>query len=223
MIRMAITTILTAGVLLALAGCQQEQPTLSRQQELERQLQIRYENPQAHYELARLYQAQGNPYRAEFHYKAAAQFDPANPVPQAALVRLYMDTNQKQKADTAADIYIQQAGVSAARSLELGRAFHRQNLPQYAERAYLQAERLDRRDPQIPKQLGYFYLRQGNKQAAQQAFLRSFELDPEQADIAAELGKMGVPVAVPPRKAVDVLGPLKDVQLRQPAPDRTIK
>ena len=206
MVRIAITALLTTAAVLALAGCNTDQTAdMTRKQQLQAALEKRYENPQAHYELGKIYHREGNLLRAEFHYNVAMGFDPAMRVAQAALVRAYQDGRNAEKARTAAQMYIQQASVSADASMALGRAFQREGLDEYALQAYTQAQNIDPNDPLIPKQLGYFHLRKGDRVRAESFLRRSFELNPDQPDVASELGRMGVQVQVPPRKAVDVM------------------
>jgi len=222
MVRIAITALLTGAAVLALAGCGGGDQTanLTRKQQLEASLQTRYENPQAHYELGRIYHREGNYLRAEFHYNVAIGFAPTFREAQAALVRAYQDSREPEKARTAAQMYIQQAAVSADALMALGRAFHREGLSEYALQAYTRAQSIDPNDYLIPKQLGYFYLRQGDRVRAETALRRSFELNPDQPDVSAELGKMGVQVQVPPRKAIDVM---RLSELEKAPADPTIK
>lgn len=222
MVRIAITAILSGAAMLAMAGCGKEQAAVetSRKEQLLATLDARYENPQAHYELGKIYHREGNPLRAEFHYNVAMGFDPALRPAQAALVRTYQDSRNPEKARTAAQMYLQQASISTEASMALGRAFQREGLDEYALQCYTQAQGLSPDDAMVHKQLGYFYLRQGDRVRAEQALRRSFELNPDQPDVSSELGKMGVSVQVPPRKAVDVM---RMSELKKEPVDLTIK
>lgn len=221
MVRIAITALLTTAAMLALAGCNKDQTAeMTRKEQLQAALETRYENPQAHYQLGKIYHREGNILRAEFHYNVAMGFDPTLRPAQAALVRAYQDGRDAEKARTAAQMYIQQASVSADASMALGRAFQREGLDEYALQAYTQAESIDPNDALIPKQLGYFYLRKGDRVRAETALRRSFELNPDQPDVASELGRMGVQVQIPPRKAIDVM---RMSELKKEPIDPTIK
>ena len=194
----------------------------ARKAELLTTLGGRYENPEAHYELGRIYHQEGLMERAEFHYNVAMGFDPVHRRAQAAMVKLLKDRRETQRSQIAADMYIKQASTSSDSLMALGRAFQREGLDDYALRSYQQAQSLSPNAAPIHKQLGYFYLRKGDRVRAESYLRRSFEIDPNQADVASELGRMGVRVQVPPRKATGFLGPIRDAVGGEPA-DPTIK
>ena len=189
-----------------------------RKAELQASLNARYENPDAHYELGKIYHQQGRLDRAEFHYNVAIGFDPAHRRSQAAMVKLHYDRNDAQRAAVIADTYINQAATRAGALMALGRSFQREGLDELALRCYNRARELSPNDASIHKQLGYFFLARDDSVRAESHFRRSFEIDHNQPDVAAELGRMGVRVQVPPRKSTGLLGPL-----RRAEPDETIK
>ncbi len=224
MIRMAITALLTTAAVLALAGCQKEivqtPVDSSRKAVLQSAIDTRYENPEAHYELGRIYHQEGSYERAEFHYNVAMGFAPKHRRVQASMVRLMQDRKDPARAASLAQMYIQQASISADVSMMLGRAFQREAMYDYAQQCYNQAAGLDPQNAAIHKQLGYFYLRRGDRVRAEGALRRSFELNPDQPDVSSELGRMGVAVTVPPRKAIDVM---RMSELAKEPVDETIK
>ncbi|NLK41398.1 MAG: tetratricopeptide repeat protein [Planctomycetes bacterium] len=189
-----------------------------RKGELLTSIAARYENPQAHYELGKIYHQEGRYDRAEFHYNVAISFDPVHRQAQAALVKLYQDRKDPQRARITAETYINQAATSAASLMALGRGFQREKLDDYALTCYKRAAELEPTSASIHKQLGYFYLSKGDTVLAENHLRRSFELDPNQPDVAAELGRMGVRVQIPARKSTGLLGPLRGAE-----PDETIK
>ncbi len=190
----------------------------ARKAELQTTIAARYENPQAHYELAKMYHQEGRYERAEFHYNVAMGFDPAHRKAQAAMVKLYQDRKDPQRAKITAEMYINQAATSASALMALGRSFQREKLDDYALTCYRRAQELSPNTASIHKQLGYFYLSKGDSVRAETHLRRSFEIDPNQPDVASELGRMGVRVQVPPRKSTGLLGPLRGAE-----PDETIK
>ena len=190
----------------------------ARKSELLTAIGARYENPQAHYELGKIYHQEGRFERAEFHYNVAMGFDPTHRRAQAAMVKLFKDRNDPQRAKITAEMYINQASTTADALMALGRGFQRERLDDYALTCYRRAQELSPNAAPIHKQLGYFYLSKGDNARAETHLRRSFEIDPHQPDIAADLGRMGVRVQVPPRKSTGILGPLRTAE-----PDETIK
>jgi len=174
-------------------------PTASRKADLLQQLERKFENPQAHYELGKLYQAEGLLPKAEYHYNVAMTFDPVLVEAQAAMVKLFLDSGDAAKGKTYADVYINQVSGSAVQSLRLAMAFQEVQLDEYALACYQQALNLAPNSARVNKQMGYYYLSKGDKVRAKEYLVRSFQLDPNQPEVAGELGRLGVEVRIPQR------------------------
>ena len=159
----------------------------------------KFENPQAHFELGRLYQDDGLWSRAEYHYNIVLGFNPVHRPAQAARVKVLGDGGDVDQASVSADFYINQAASSAMGSLKLALAFQKQELDEYALTCYRQALRLAPNSAKINRQIGYYYLSKGNKNQAQDYLRRSFQLNPNQPEVAYELGRLGVPARRPRR------------------------
>jgi len=168
--------------------------------ELLQRLERKFENPEAHFLLGRLYHKGGRYSRAEYHYEVALSFDPAHRRAQAGLVKLLRDRGETVKAEQRAAEFIGQVAGSAQGLLELGAAFESQQLDEQALRCYQRALGLEPQSAEVHKALGYYYLRRDNIDSAKEHFSRSFQLNPNQPDVAGELGRMGVEVRIP-RKA----------------------
>jgi Tfp pilus assembly protein PilF len=164
------------------------------------QLERKFENPQAHFELAQLYQAEGLLQKAEYHYNVALGFDPAHAQAQAAMVKLFFESGDPGKGKTYVDIYVNQAAGSAVQSLRLAMAFQTEELDEYALMCYQQALNLAPNSARVNKQIGYYYLSKNDKVRAKEYLVRSFQLDPSQPEVAGQLGRLGVEVRIP-RKA----------------------
>jgi tetratricopeptide (TPR) repeat protein len=171
--------------------------TYERKAELLNQIEAKYENPQAHYELGKLYQADGLWDKAEWHYNVALGFDPIHRQAQAAIVKLLAESGNQARSELSAEIYMNQAGTSASASLRLGQAFQRELMDNYAVACYQQALGLAPNSAAIHRQIGYYYLSKADKVRAEGYLRRSFQLDPYQAEVAGVLGRMGVVVQVP--------------------------
>jgi len=169
-----------------------------------RQLGKKFENPGVHFELGRLYQAEGEFDRAEYHYNVALGFDPAYRVVQAVMVKMLVDNGNAVDAQEYVDAYMSQASGSAMASLQLARAFANEGLDEYALAGYEQALRLGPDLPEVNKQVGYYYLGKADEDRAKEYLTRSFRLNPNQADVAGELGRLGVVVEVPQEPEEDV-------------------
>jgi tetratricopeptide (TPR) repeat protein len=165
------------------------------------ELQKKYENPQVHYELARLYHKAHSWQKAEDYYINAIGLDPANRAAQAGLVKLFIDRGDPSKAEQFANSYIRQAASSVRETLRLGWEFRQVKLDDYALRCFRQALAADANSAEANKQIGFYYRDKGDTTQAKQYLLRSFELDPRQPEVAGALGKMGVVVELPPEPA----------------------
>jgi uncharacterized protein HemY len=185
-------------------GCESEtksEPVLMSAEEKKtvvlEQLNRKFENPDAHFELGQLYQAEGNWTKAEYHYNVALGFDPAHRPAQAAIVKGLIRNGDKAKADQYAKAYINQVSSSATASLQLAEAFENNDLEGYAFDCYQQALRLKPNSPKVNKQVGYYYLKNEDEEKAKEYLSRSFQFNPNQADVAGELGRLGVVVRIP--------------------------
>ena len=164
--------------------------------QLQKQLEGKFENPEAHYKLGKLYQADRMWDKAEHEFSTALSFDPVYYEAQAARVKVLLDSSEKAKATLLADEYIRQAAVSAAGSLQLGLGFQKETLDDYALACYKQALNLAPNSAKITRQLGYYYLSKNQIDLAKDYLSRSFLLDPTQAEVAGELGRLGIAVQV---------------------------
>jgi tetratricopeptide (TPR) repeat protein len=176
-------------------------PKLSpRQQEVDLLAEInrKFENPDAHFRLGRLYQAEKRWEEAQYHYNIALSFDPVFWSAQAAIVSLLEQKGETGKARLAAQIYMNQTASSVERSLQLGQAFQDLQVGDYALECYEQALRLEPDSARIYKHIGSYYLARKDKARAEEYFRRSFNLDPLQSDVAYELGRLGVHIEFRP-------------------------
>ena len=170
-------------------------PVEQRKADLLRLLSRKFENPDVHFELGQVYQAEGLWSKAEYHYNVALSFDPAHRQAQAAMVKLFLDNGDAAKSKTYAEIYMNQVAGSASPSLELALAFQRQQFDEYALDCYRQALHLAPNSAKIHRQMGFYYLNnKDDKVKAEEHFVLSYQSDPRQPDVARELGRLGVEV-----------------------------
>ena len=162
-----------------------------------KQIDHNYTDPEPHYQLGKLYQADGLYNRAEWEFNVTLQFDPVSYKAQAAKVKLLMDMKQDDRAKMAAEIYMNQAAASAQASSLLGRAFQKEGLDDYALSAYQQAMSQAPNSAALQRQIGYYYLSQNDTVRAEEYLRRSIQLDPYQPEVAEQLGRMGVVVQLP--------------------------
>jgi tetratricopeptide (TPR) repeat protein len=158
----------------------------------------RWEDPQAHYQLARIYHKAQNWNKADYHYSNALMYDPANKAAQAGWVKLFIDRGDAAKAEQFASGYIRQAAPSVRETLRLGWEFRQVNLDEYALRCFRQALDADPNSSEACKQIGFYYRDKGDTAKEKQYLLKSFELNPRQPDVAGALGKLGIIVQLPP-------------------------
>lgn len=208
--------IIVGLVFIIAAGCNKQQKTATGEKISDKELTStadrqktailkdidrKYENPKAHYELGKLYHSQGLWDQAEWEYNKALAFDPMHHDAQASIVKLLIDKNDAVRSEVIADMYMSQSSVSAKHSLLLGRAFQDRTLDDYAIACYQQAHRLAPNSVAINKQIGYYYLWKKDDANAEMYLRRAFDLDPSQAEIAGELGRLGVKVQTPQKKS----------------------
>lgn len=213
MVRTKWIIVITMTLGLCLSGCQwfnkssqkpyeEITPTVDEQKaELLKQIDRKYESPQAHYELGKLYHADGMYEKAEFEYRVALGFEPVYYKAQAAIVKVLVDKGEKPRSQMAADIYLNQAAVSAEASLLLGKAMLKEGLDDYALACYQQAAMLAPNSAVVYRQIGYYYLAKNDEVRAEENLRHSFQLDPYQPEVAEELGRMGVMVQIPRKPA----------------------
>lgn len=189
---------------LLLGGCESGEtkevegtPAEKEKARLLKRIDRKFENPQAHFELGQLYQADGLWTQAEYQYNVTLSFDPVHREAQAAMVKVLADSGDAAKSALSADIYMNQTSGSAAGSLRLGLAFQNQGLDDYALACYRQALHLAPNSAKVNRQIGYYYLSRNDKFRAQDYLRRSFQLNPKQPEVAGELGRLGVGVKIP--------------------------
>jgi Tfp pilus assembly protein PilF len=127
----------------------------------------------------------------------AISFEPQNKAAQAGLVKMFVDSGDKAKAEQFANGYIRQSAIAVAETLRLGWEFEKVGLDDYALRTYRQAVTAATDSADANKQLGLYYLHHDDKANAKDYLKRSFDLNPRQPDVAGELGKLGVVVQTP--------------------------
>ncbi len=226
--------IIALTLMLCVSGCQWFQQTYndlfkksdaqdmapvvdSRKTELQKQIERRYENPEAHYQLGKLYHTDGMYDKAEFEYRVALGFDPVHYRAQAGIVKVLNDQGKAAASKMAADLYMNQAAVSAESSLLLGKAFQREGLDTYALACYQQGSTLAPTSAVFSREIGFYYLSKGDTVRAEENLRHSFQLDPYQPEVAETLGRMGVMVQIPrkPAKSDNFLQRLLDKEEAQ--------
>jgi len=172
-------------------------PSERSERELLADVQRRFENPQAHYELGRVYARSGQWTKAEYHYNVALGFDPALRAAQAGVVRMFIDQGQNAKAEQYASSYINWISTNERELLRLAWEFEKVNLDDHAMRCFRQALAVAPDSAEVNKQVGFYYLGKNDTARARQHLGRSFELNPRQPDVAGALGTLGVVVESP--------------------------
>jgi tetratricopeptide (TPR) repeat protein len=201
-------TILSLLLVLILVGCKSTPKApdaaneevfveMSPKAQLVEQIDRKYESPEAHYQLGKLAYAEGQLDKADFEYRVALGFNPVHYRAQAGVVKVAAEQKQTERAQVIAELYVNQAAVSAPASLRLGRAFQNEGLGEYALSCYYQASGLTPKSPEPYRLLGYYYLGENDQVRAEENFRRSFKLDPYQTDVSGELGRMGVIIGLP--------------------------
>lgn len=173
-------------------------PSEKTELQLLAEIERKFENPDAHYELARLYHKSGRWRDAEYQYDITLGFDAAHRAAQAGKVKMYVEMGETAKGEQFANSYISQAGISNVNELlRLAWEFEKLSLDDYAMRCFQRALALSPESAEVNKQMGFYYLGKGDSPKARQYLQRSFELNANQADVAGALGRLGVVVQSP--------------------------
>jgi len=199
-------TLLALAVLLAGCGETQKGPTQDpsvpagdRKVALRAAIDQRFENPQAHYELAQIYRDEGLWDQAEYHFDVVTRIAPRHWPARAALVRLLTDRKRPDEVSQAIRTFVREA-ANPAELEQLVKAFRAEGLNEAA----LEALQVGRgRWPQsalIYKQLGLYYLGQEDTRRAEEYLRQSFAMDHNQPEVAYELGRLGIVIEAPKPK-----------------------
>ncbi len=176
--------------------------TLNPEKErLQREIDRKFDNAEAHYQLGKIYQGEGLLQRADWEFTLALQFDPVMYKAQAAKVRVYQMMRQLDKSKLAAELYINQSAASAESSAMLGRGFQQEGLEEYALTCYQQALAKAPNSAALHKQIGLYYLGKNDLARAEEYLRQSIQIDPYQPEVAEQLGRMGVVIQVPQAQA----------------------
>jgi Tfp pilus assembly protein PilF len=170
-----------------------EESKALRQAEIEK----KFESPQSHYELARIYHQEHQWVKAEYEYTTALGFEPGNTGAQAGYVKMLIDMTEKAKSQQFADKYIAQAANSTDESLRLAQDFRTDGLDDLTLRCFRQALAIAPDSAEVNKQVGLYYLGKGDTAKAKDHLSRSFQANPNQPDVARALGGLGVVVQTP--------------------------
>lgn len=179
-------------------GCRPEPKPVGpdTEESLLMQIDQKFENPDAHYKLAKIYHSQGQWIKAEYEYNIAIGFAPVNKWPEAGLVKLYEEIGKPDQAE-AAKAKAMRTCTSDSELIMLAKALQRETLHLHAQSVYEYALTVAKNKGGIYKEMGYYYLTIGDKVRAEDAFRKSLEIRPYQPDVSAELGRMGVKVVAP--------------------------
>lgn len=167
-----------------------------RKLDLQRRLDRKYNDPEIHYELGKIYQSEGSWDKAIFEFTLAKSYDPVNWESAAAIVKTLYQDGKNNQAKAAAEKYVKQAGYSASSSLNLGKAFQSEMLDDEALACYNQALKIAPSSAELNKQIGYYYYEKNDLIRAEQYFRRSFEIDPT-PEVSGALGRLGIAIDLP--------------------------
>ena len=178
-------------------------PSAQWKTELLDKIEKKYNNPEAHYKLGKLYYNDGLWDKAQWEFNLTLRFAPVHWPAEAAIVKTLMSAGKEAEAKLSAERALNRAATSAEYSMLLGYAYQKESLDKYALECYRQALALAPDSAALHKQIGYYYLSKREMVRAEEYLRRSFELDPLQSEIAYELGRMGVVVQIPRKNTID--------------------
>jgi len=168
----------------------------TRKVELQQRLAKKYNDPDTHYELGKIYQSEGLWDKAIFEFEIAKSYDPVNWESVAAIIKTLYQDGKKERAGAMSAKYIKKSGYSAGSSLGLGKAFQGELLDDEALKCYSQALTIAPDSAEVNKQIGYYYHEKNDLIRAEQFFRRSFDIKPT-PEVAGALGRLGIGVELP--------------------------
>lgn len=174
-----------------------------KKEDLEKRVARKWNDANAHYELGKLYQEEGQWRKAEREFLAALGQNPVHWESAAAAVRTRFAAGDEKDSGILAENYIKQSSYSASASLLLGKAFQREGFDSYALTCYEQALRIAPDSAELNKCVGYYYLHKNDEVRGVSYLRRSFDINPRQGDVARALGKLGWKVELPGEKKQD--------------------
>lgn len=178
-------------------GCSE---TEQRKAELLGRINHGFGNPDIYFELGQIYETEHKWDLSAYHYDMAFGFKPAQKDAQAMRVKSLKDGGDAARAKSNADTFINQVNNSAIESLQLAMAFQKEGLDDSALACYMQALKLMPNSSRTNRQIGYYYLLHNDNDNARTYLMRSFQINPTQNDVASDLGRLGVPMNIPPQK-----------------------
>ncbi len=187
-------------------GCVPQEQAINRQQlnnttqkenYLRSLLHRRYQNPDVHCELARLYCSERLFDKAEYHFNLALGFNPAHRKAQAGFIKMWVERGQQNKAEALLDKYEKQLYRSPSEIVKLAHALAAEGLDGFALSCYKEALEIGPNSPEANKEMGLYYLSKNDLPQAKNYLSRSFEINPNQPEVAGQLGRLGVVVEVP--------------------------
>lgn len=161
------------------------------------QLDLRFENPDAHCELGRFYHSEGKWKKAQYHFKTALGFNPAHRPTQAAYIKMLTDQGQQNTAAENLERYQRQLWKAPMELVRLALALSEEKMDAYAVSCFNQALQISPHSFEVNKQVGLYYLKREENDRAREYLTKSFELNPNQPEVAGALGRLGVVVEVP--------------------------
>lgn len=203
-------SILVSLLAIILSGCETPKPQADfsvpippekKKAELKESLKRNFEDSQTHFLLGQLYHADKAWDDAEYEYNLALRFNPTYRPAEAAMIKLQVDRGDNLKAQHYFEIYMNQAGDSPKKLVDLATNLQQQNVDTYALKCFQKALDIAPNSAMVHKYMGYFYLSKNNKEKAKEYFENSYKLDANQPDVALELGKLGVPIVYDAAKA----------------------
>jgi tetratricopeptide (TPR) repeat protein len=150
-------------------------------------------SPEAHYNLGRVYKAQGFVKEALIEFQIAVKLNPRYLAAQRELQIMKRDL----EADVRAQLKIegrenfqrhQQVEISGKEAEKRGRDLLRQGRSREAISAFEQALREDKTNPTLNKLLGYLYFRQGSYSNSLKRYTAAFSITPTDAEIPYAVG-----------------------------------
>jgi len=177
-----------------------------RKLELQQRLNRKFNDPQVHYELGKIYQSEGLWDKAISEFVFAKSCDPVSWKSAAAIVKTYYQDGKNKDAIKASQKYINQAAYSASSSMNLGKAFQAELLDDEALACYNQALKIAPNSAELNKQIGYYYFGKNDLIRAEQHFRRSFEIEPT-SEVSEALGRLGITVDLPGFKRPEIETP----------------
>jgi len=166
-------------------------------QELERSVNLDFENPASHYWLAKCYAALNETTKAEWEYALAVRFDPVNDLFQMSYIKFLNDNGKEKESLRATKVFLEHKEGAMRDFLRLGDTFIAEKMDKQGLMAYFAAAKVEPKNVTPLLTVADYFASKGDKEKESEYRVKAFKINPYYPGLAKWLGEHGLRVDVP--------------------------